>query len=389
MKSLTLRAKRTPRVQLRGDRLFWEPSKTLRLAGYKSQPLGPLTTAALAAADQLNETADALLARGADDRPAARSLADVLARYRKSRAFAKLTPRGQADYARHLNRAAAALGKIPADQLTAAAVQKWHDKLAAASGADARNSLSALRAALTWAKLGGNPAAGVTDLAPRIRRQRIATRGEVWAMIRTADMMGLPSVATAILTSVATMQRVSDTLSLTRAHIDSGVLYLTQSKTGADLSFRLHPLVIDGLGTLPEDPAAPIFINPETDRAYTLRAFERAWCKVRSKAAASMPSLTGADPAVRLPTLKGALTVRDLRRSGMVWAAESGATLPQIRSVSGHSLQGGLTILETYLPHQRSLADQAVARLDLLNPPALDDLMVPAVEAGRALEIAS
>jgi hypothetical protein len=375
-KSLTRRAERTPRVQLRAGRIFWEPSASLRRHGYKSQALGTLTGAALDQADELNASADDFLSAKTAARPAAQTLAAMLASYQASDAFAKLAARTRRDYARHLARVTPALLAGRADQLTRRALDRWHADLATTSGEDARNSLAALRAALAWAvarhHMATNPALGISA-APRQRRRRIATREELWTMIRTAERMGLRSVAAVALTAPAIMQRVSDTLGLTRRQIDAGVLYMRQAKTGEELSFRLHALVIDRLGTLP-DQDAPLFPSEETGGAYSIRAFERAWDKVRTAAAKDMPSLIGADPAVREPTLQGELAARDLRRSGMVWAAQSGAQVPQICSISGHTLQSGLEILETYLPRQRLLADQAIAKLDLIRTPTVDDI---------------
>lgn len=376
-KSLATRAARTPRVQLRHLRAFWEPSATLRRQGFKSQALGILTGEALAQADELNAAADTFLSAEASARPAAQTVAAMLAKYQSSDEFKALRDRTQRDYARHLARAVAKLGTTRLDQLTRRTIDGWHDALATTSPDDARNSLGALRAGLAWmvAKhhLAANPALGISA-APRQRRKRIATREELWAMIRAAERLNLPSVAAAALTTAGTMQRISDVLGMKRGQIDHGVLYLTQSKTRAELSFRLHALVIDRLGILPNEADAPLFPSEHTLAAYSLRAFERAWATVRAAAAVDMPSLTGTDPAVREPTHKGELAARDLRRSGMVWAAQSGASIIQICSISGHTLQSGLEILETYLPRQRLLADQGVAKLDMIHTPTIDDM---------------
>ena len=65
---------------------------------------------------------------------------------------------------------------------------------------------------------------------------------------------------------------------------------------------------------------------------------------------------------------------RDLRRTGMVWAAEAGATVPQIVAVSGHSIQEGMEILETYLPRNQLLANAAIDKLDMVATPGLGDV---------------
>jgi hypothetical protein len=49
--------------------------------------------------------------------------------------------------------------------------------------------------------------------------------------------------------------------------------------------------------------------------------------------------------------------LRDLRRTAMVRIAEAEATVPQIASVSGHSIEATQRILETYLPRNRDLAE--------------------------------
>jgi hypothetical protein len=43
--------------------------------------------------------------------------------------------------------------------------------------------------------------------------------------------------------------------------------------------------------------------------------------------------------------------------------ALAGATVPQIASVSGHSIESTQRILETYIPRNRDLAAAAIARL--------------------------
>ncbi len=375
-KSLKLRADRTPRVQIRKGRIYWEPSASLRRAGYKSNALGLLSVENLNAADELNTAADAFLAAEEENRPAIGTVGQAIAKFKRSDEYRDASARTRKDYDRHLARAEATLGPSRLDQLTAKDAQSWHDTLAKLSPDDARNSASKLRTMLAWCVTDGmiatNPAAGIKTAAAK-KRKRIATREELWLMIHTAERMGELTVAAVALTCVATMQRVSDTMKLTTGQIDKGVLYLKQSKTGAELSFRLHPLVVDRLGPLPDKDKA-LFINERTRRAYQLKALQNAWARVRAEAARTMPSLIGADPAVLEPVLKGKLCIRDLRRSGMVWAAEAGVGINQICSVSGHTLTKGYEILETYMPRQRIFADQAIAKLDLIRSPAIEEI---------------
>lgn len=375
--SLERRAAATPRVTVKNGAAYWQPSRSLRILGFTGQSLGRLCPDALNRADDLNEAADAHVAARTGVRPPAASLAGAIADYLASPDFDALRASTRAHYRRHLARAAADLGHELLDQIPPKRIEAWHGRLAASGARDAYNHLATLRTALQWAvkdrRARSNPALLVAVGRPA-RRARIATRAELWSMVAAAEARGLPAIALATILMTSTMQRPADVLALTAGQIEDGALYLTQSKTGVDLSFRLHPVAADSLET--GRAADALLIARPGGAAYGERAFQRAWAMVRADAARSCPSLTGTDPAVRARTLKGPLNAADLRRTGMVWAAEGGASIAEICSVSGHNLQSGLTILETYLPRARILADRAIARLDMIRTPRIEDLAV-------------
>ncbi len=60
----------------------------------------------------------------------------------------------------------------------------------------------------------------------------------------------------------------------------------------------------------------------------------------------------------------GHLQARDLRRTAIVRLAEAGCTVPEIASISGHSIDRTSQILEVYLPRTRAMASAAIAKLD-------------------------
>lgn len=377
-RSLTQRAKATPRVQIKSQRLFWEPSASLRRIGFKGVALGAITSENLNTADELNAAADAKIAdKTTDSTP--ETLARLIDQYQRSPAYlTDIAPRTRRDYARHLARARTDLGTKRLEQITAAIVRQWHGKLAGASARDAHNHLGTLRTLYAWAVDQGqartNPAASLRIASPA-RRKRVGTRDELWAMVRAADKLGRPSIAIAAILITATMQRPGDALALTADQVKDGALYFTQNKTGTALNFLLHPIAKDRLGDVTGD--GPLIRSETTGAAYGERSFERAWAAVREEAAKEMPSLLGLDTTVREVTLKGSLLASDLRRTGMVWAAQSGAGIPDICSVSGHSIKRGMEILETYLPRQRLLADRAVRRLNMTRTPELEDIQLP------------
>lgn len=372
--SIMRRAEATARVQVRSDRAYWEPSKALRAAGFVGRPLGPLTAAALNQADEMNLAADRYLKDATAARPSLSTIAAILDDYQASPDYLALAASTRRNADRHLRLARAQFGKTVADQMTEAQVDDWNDALG--GGTDARNIIGTLRTALNWAvakrKIGRNPAREV-KLAPRRKRRRIATREELWALVTTAEALSRRSIADFAVTCTATMQRNADILGLDSREIAGGVMFLTQNKTKRDVNFRLHPLILDRLG-LRDGTEGPVILDELTALPYGERAFERAWETVRAKAAEDCPSLLGNDPAVRDPNFRGALQANDLRRTGMVWAAEAGAPVQWICAVSGHTIDEGYEILEHYLPRTRLMADRAVLALDLINMPSLDEI---------------
>jgi len=55
---------------------------------------------------------------------------------------------------------------------------------------------------------------------------------------------------------------------------------------------------------------------------------------------------------------------RDLRRSAVIRLARAGCTIPEIVSITGHSLKTVHTILSTYMPPDSTVARNAIRKLD-------------------------
>ncbi|WP_299085114.1 hypothetical protein [uncultured Ruegeria sp.] len=373
-RSIEHRARHTPRVSLKGSRIYWEPSASLRRAGFKGVPLGLLSIDALNQADALNAKADEHIETSDADRSRPDTIASVLDDFEASDEFKQKSARTQSDRKRYYRRARKDIGHFNALQLTTLRMQTWYRDLSKASVADAIEHVSSVKVAFSWAvrekKMASNPATDV-DMPARESRQRIGTRDELWAMVKALDSLQLPSISAISITTAGTMQRIGDVRSLITTNARGGQLSLIQSKTKRPLTFRLHSLIVDRLGDIPNDPA-PLFRSERTGRAWHERAFNRAWSRARELAAKELPSLIGADPNVNEHVYQGDLQARDLRRTGMVWAAQAGATVPQICSVSGHSIEEGMKILETYLPRHQLLADQAIIKMDMVKTPSLD-----------------
>ena len=54
------------------------------------------------------------------------------------------------------------------------------------------------------------------------------------------------------------------------------------------------------------------------------------------------------------------LQPRDLRRTAVVRLAEAGCTVPEVSSITGHTIEQTQKILETYLPRTFEMARNAI-----------------------------
>ncbi len=176
--------------------------------------------------------------------------------------------------------------------------------------------------------VGGNPS--FTNGKPQIQEKS------------TPDDMRL-----AILLGVFTVQRQSDILDMRGDMIvergGEWWLRLNQNKTGEFIGFPLHPTLRAELERQKIKPGDKRLLiqSPISKGRYSRRRFMRRW-------------------AVWVKAANLKLNFQALRRSGMVWLSELGATPQQIAAISGHSLSGTSAILEEYIPRTEKMAASAV-----------------------------
>jgi hypothetical protein len=102
-----------------------------------------------------------------------------------------------------------------------------------------------------------------------------------------------------------------------------------------------HPALQAHLDSLPRTSAMIVTYN---DRPVRYRRFNARFSRVCKRASIDAQA-------------------RDLRRTAMVSMALAGATVPEIASVSGHSVETTQRILDTYLPRNRELGELAITKL--------------------------
>jgi Phage integrase family len=293
----------------------------------------------MALAERLNAAADNLalaeLAPG--------TIGWVIQRYRDSDEFRELSP-GTVKYYRRFLRDIEGLGPgLPFASFTRRAVVDFIDGYAKKH--QRRQAAAVLKNLFKLAQYHGVVA---TDETAGLRlkmsrpRDRIWTDDEVARWLESAGVQD-PHMTTAFLLLQFTAQRPTDVLRMTWPQYSGSAIRLRQQKTGVLLDIPVHPVLRDHLDTLSRSGPSLTIVAFRGRPVKYLRFNERfRRIGTRSKIDAQ---------------------ARDLRRTAMLRMAEAGATVPQIASVSGHSIEATQRILETYLPRNRDLAEIAITRL--------------------------
>lgn len=174
-------------------------------------------------------------------------------------------------------------------------------------------------------------------------RDRLWSADEIGAWMIAA---GAGHMLTAFMLLRYTAQRPSDVLAMTRAHYNGDTILVRQKKTDKLLAVPCHP---DLKAHLDSQPKTMMLVFYKGQRVKYGRFNHRF--RIISQVA-------GSDAQAR-----------DLRRTAMVNMALAGATVPQISSVSGHSIEETQRIIDTYIPKNVALAREAIAMLPGGNVP--------------------
>jgi integrase len=326
---------------------YWQPSKTLREAGWATRRLADDPATARQEAERINADVERWRlsrAMGTDGRAIVPgSVKALITAYRASEDYAGLAASTRHRYLQCLEIIGAELGEARTKAVTPPVVQAIKTKLKA-TPVQCNHVLRTLR--LLWnfgIRQGlvttGNPAAKFRQLGER-------PRTAVWSREAEAAFLAAagPELALAYLLAVWTAQRQGDLLRLPWSAYDGRTIRLRQGKTGADLEVHVSRALQAALDAT-QRRATMILTRPDGlpwKRDHFCHAF-------------------GA--AIRAAGLKG-LRFQDLRRTAVVRMAEAGATVPQVASVTGHKIDTCQAIIDTYLPRTRALSQAAITRLE-------------------------
>ena len=359
------------------QRHYWQPSASLRRAGWPAQRLPDDLAAARALAMTLNlkidqwrehHAAEADIHQAAGARAAKRRAArpanmrGLIADYRQSPRFAALAANTRRNYGWCLRLIADELGDLRPEDVTAALAEALFARLAgrkstsprfnagaAGSPARAHAALRVLRLLLGFARLA--PPRWQLPRPARRDAPQIWTPHDIAALCHQARSMGFASMADAVRLNYWLGQRESDILALRWGQADwrENTITLTQAKTGARVIIPLPPLWPGAGWPEKPDPDAPLLICETTGAAWSPAHFRKVFARMRAACAAAHPHMAG-------------LTFMRLRHTAITRMAEAGCSIPEIAAVSGHSLAHCNTVLERYLVRTAPLAASAMAR---------------------------
>lgn len=404
---------------------YWQPSATLKRAGWKSLPLGSDRGKAIAAAEARNDEVARVHTGGgqaAVPRLAARATVDELIAGFRTEHMPSLAPNTRHTYSAALNIVSHWAGDQHVHVLDADLVAAFRDAMMAPHPETgivrhyrAHNTLRVLRTLLEFAiakkilPRHGNPAEKF-DLATPDPRHQVWLEEDDAAFDRGAAAIGYPSLGFARELTEWLGQREADMIALNSSHwreisaLELGdpqlhqalaehepdgrvmgfqILQAKGSRKNRNAPLRRRWVGVPVVGALRRKVEAAIAANSRQDVAvttilandhnrqpWTTRRFQFKFAQARDWAIAPPPKV---DP--RSPVAAGAdvaphpamadLQFRDLRRTAVVRLGNIGLDLPAICAITGHTLKSAQTILETYMPRNVQMAARGVvARLE-------------------------
>jgi integrase len=268
--------------------------------------------------------------------------------YITSSDFARLSDRTKLDHRRNrdavLKRFGSAQIKVFEDKRIRQDIRDWRDTLAKTSPRQADYALAFLRRTLSYAYDNGlidfNHATKLGLAYSGDRSESIWLPEHIDAFLQHAS----PQMSLAMRLALDTMQRQGDLIRLTWTAFDGRTIALRQRKGGTPVSIPCTALLLAELNR--SERRAVTILTGKRGRPWTQDGFRTEWRKVALAAG-----------------IKG-LTFHDLRGTGMTRLAESGCSVPEIATISGHSVDEVTRILETYLARTNKMAESAIAKLE-------------------------
>jgi integrase len=215
---------------------------------------------------------------------------------------------------------------------------------------EADNRLTILSTVFAYAKrrgrIGRNPLDGFERLYHGNRAEKIWTEADVLKFMKGAPV----ELQRAMILAIHTGQRYGDLVRLRWADHDGEGISLRQSKTSQRVWIKCTSALTAMLESAPKE--GPFILARSDGRPWHTakddKALGKAWTMHMKQA-----GLYSGQPGNQLH-------FNDLRGTAVTLLAEASATVPQIASITGHTLESVTRILEKYLARTRRLSEAAI-----------------------------
>lgn len=288
------------------------------------------------------------LALALSNQPTPGAVSYLIWRYKTSAEFAKLRPRTQSDYRRHLDRIQTTFGRLPVSAIQLPQMSDrifgWRDRLAKSSPRQADYAVSVLSAMLAWSCVRGltthNRAAGVGDVYTANRREKVWSDADEASMLKTAP----PTIRLAVILALETGLAQEDLLVLPWSAVRGNVIVTRRLKNGTAVAIPVSPKLRAALDAAPRTAETVLTKNDGTAWEPKANGFRARFGEARTKA--GVDGLTFHD-------MRGTYITR---RRAMGWTAEETAL------TSGHKVVGEQGAQSSYVDRE-SVAVQNATRL--------------------------
>ena len=278
------------------------------------------------------------------------TIGDLACRYRQSGKYTALRKTTRRTYDAIIDRMVETFGANRVDELSRKHIVALRDR-GRATPAATNNMISILsvmlRLAVDMEWIDTNPAIGVPKLTYRVKGFRDWTDGEQALYLDAYGPGTRERLAFRIVHDLA--MRPGDASRFGRPHVSAGIARYRHSKTDADLEVTLTARLLDEIA---RHPVQMTFIHTAHDRPFTTAGFKK-WFNDSARKI----GLTGC-------------TGHGLRKSGLRWYAENGATESELMSISGHKNPKEVAY---YVKNasRKHLSRSAVRKAEMANPKKL------------------
>lgn len=284
--------------------------------------------------------------------PQAGTMFNLIAMFKASSEFTSLADKTRKDYARYLKLIEDEFGDMPMglleDRRARGVFKEWRDGFAA-NPRKADYAWTILARVLSVAKDRGKIAINVCERGGRLYDSDRAEK--IWSAedIRTFCAHASAELQFALLLALWTGQRQGDLLKLSWSAYDGQTIRMRQGKTRQTVIIPVGTPLKAALDAAArrERSAVTILTTGRGGRPYTESGFRSSWGKAFERSGLSD------------------LHFHDLRGTAVTRLALAGCTVPEIASITGHSLRDVEAILDShYLGGKVELAESAIMKLD-------------------------